>query len=106
MAEQSKTSSLKETLRQTQTQLRKFEQETDSLNFRNKQMERRIISLQEDFIKESSKKQSSKEKTKNIVTQNSNEPDPLLFEELQKKLIENAQLTSVVNFPIPCNEIS
>lgn len=61
-------------------------------------MERRIIALQEDFSKESIKKQSSKEKLKNVVQQNSNEPDPLLFEELQKKIIENAQLSSVVTF--------
>lgn len=60
-------------------------------------MERRIIALQEDFSKESNKKQSSKEKAKIVVQQNFNEPDPFLFEELQKKIIENAQLTSVVN---------
>lgn len=97
LSEQSKSASLRETLRQKETQLRRSEAEADSLNFRNKQMERRIIALQEDFSKESNKKQSSKEKVKN-VQQNFNESDPLLFEELQKKIIENAQLTSVVIF--------
>lgn len=84
------------TVRQKETQLRKSEQEADSLNFRNKQMERRIIALQDDFKKETNKKQSSKEKLKSVV--HSDEPDRLLFEELQKKIIENAQLTSVVIF--------
>ncbi|KAL5274523.1 PPP1R21.2 family protein [Megaselia abdita] len=95
LAEQSKTSSIRENLRQKETQLRKSETETDSLNFRNKQMERRIIALQEDFSKESNKKQSGKDKVRNVA-HNSSETDPLLFAELQKKIIENAQLTSVV----------
>ncbi|KAL5274524.1 PPP1R21.2 family protein [Megaselia abdita] len=96
LAEQSKTSSIRENLRQKETQLRKSETETDSLNFRNKQMERRIIALQEDFSKESNKKQSGKDKVRNVA-HNSSETDPLLFAELQKKIIENAQLTSVID---------
>lgn len=100
--EQNKNSSLREVLRQRETSLRRAEQEVDSLSFRNKQLELRVASLQEDFekeVKKSTKNQkvSNKVRTHENVGDAPNHSETILAEELQKKIMENAQLTSLVS---------
>ncbi|CAD7092391.1 unnamed protein product [Hermetia illucens] len=100
--EQNKNSSLREVLRQRETSLRRAEQEVDSLSFRNKQLELRVASLQEDFekeVKKSTKNQkvSNKVRTHENVGDALNHSETILAEELQKKIMENAQLTSLID---------
>lgn len=97
--EQSKNSNLRETLRQKETALRRAEQEADSLGFRNKQLEHRVASLQDDLEKEtkkSNKNQKANHKVKADIVSDA-QTDPILAEELQKKIFENAQLTSLID---------
>lgn len=106
--EQNKTSSLRETLRNKETTLRKVEQEVDSLGFRNKQLEHRVESLQEDLVSANNNKKGKVRATDsfNTFTSSSNgakiqtsiesTSDPILSEEFQKKILENAKLTSDV----------
>ncbi|XP_031621434.1 protein phosphatase 1 regulatory subunit 21 [Contarinia nasturtii] len=98
--EQNKSASLRDTVRDNETNLRRAEQEIDSLGFRNKQLEHRVASLQDDLNKDASKKggkiSKSKDKTANtnsshMSTESSSQ---VLSEEFQKKIFECAQLTS------------
>lgn len=103
--EQNKSSCLRETLRIRETSLRRVEQEVDSLGFRNKQLEHRVATLQEDFERESkgkSNKNVKLNKTKNnndtvaVAAGLSGVNDPIFSEELHKKIFENAELVSLV----------
>lgn len=103
LEEQNKSAGLRESLRQKDTSLRRFEQEVDSLGFRNKQLEHRVASLQEDLDRESKQKQTnknskiSKSKPSAIeATNNDIASDKLFVEEFQKKILENSQLVSLV----------
>lgn len=98
--EQNKSAKLSEIVRVNETNLRRAEQEVDSLGFRNKQLEHRVASLQDDLNKDSGKKGGKNVKSKDKST-NSNstaplppEPSSVLSEEFQKKIFECAQLTS------------
>lgn len=102
LEEQNKTGGLRESVRSKEIDLRRVEQEVESLSFRNKQLEHRVASLQEDLSKDAAKKGSKGSKSKS-----NSDPSPLgpssseldctlLSEELQKKIIECAQLTSMV----------
>lgn len=84
-----------------------MEQEVDSLGFRNKQLEHRVESLQEDLNSASNSKKGKSRGTSNnkliigtdgvnTIAANENESDPILSEEFQKKILENAKLTSNV----------
>ncbi|XP_055853947.1 protein phosphatase 1 regulatory subunit 21 [Episyrphus balteatus] len=121
--EQTKSSTLRETLRQKETSLRRSEHEVDSLGFRNKQLERRVASLQEDIASKENRKSNKNQKsdaTNNGKTKSSssagggsgagqdttgsrfadyfdNTQEVLIFEELQKKILENAELTSSID---------
>lgn len=86
---------LRESLRLKESSLRKQEQEVDSLGFRNKQLEFRVISLQEDLAGNSSNKK--KNNNKNVKSESFLD-DSVITEELQKKTLENAQLTFLVRF--------
>lgn len=102
--EQNKCATLRESLRVKEIDLRRVEQEIDSLGFRNKQLEHRVASLQDDLSKDSAKKQPKGLKLKlksdsspSHSSQTCSSADAtLLSEELQKKIIECAQLTSTV----------
>lgn len=83
-------------MRLKESSLRRSEQEVDSLGFRNKQLEFRVINLQEDLAGTSSNKK--KNNGKNVKT-DSFLDDSVITEELQKKTLENAQLTFVVRNP-------
>lgn len=120
LEEQSKNSTLRETLRQKETSLRRSEQEVDSLGFRNKQLERRVASLQDDIASKENRKsnknqksdattiakaksntsagqQESSSSTSRFADYFDNTQEVLIFEELQKKILENAELTSSVS---------
>lgn len=103
LEEQNKSAGLRESLRQKDTSLRRFEQEVDSLGFRNKQLEHRVASLQEDLDRESKQKQTNKNskitKTKPSTVESTNNDiasDKLFVEEFQKKILENSQLVSLI----------
>lgn len=103
LEEQNKNSSLRDAVRDNETNLRRAEQEIDSLGFRNKQLEHRVASLQDDLNKDASKKMGkntkSKDKTSNANSSHvSIEPSSqVLSEEFQKKIFECAQLTSAMS---------
>lgn len=97
MEEQNKNLVLRESLRNKEADLRRVEQEVDSLNFRNNQLEHRVAALQDDLSCSTSKKSLKGSKTK----LQSNVPDGDLSsmvhsEEFQKKILECAQLSSSI----------
>uniref|UniRef100_A0A182W1B9 KLRAQ domain-containing protein n=1 Tax=Anopheles minimus TaxID=112268 RepID=A0A182W1B9_9DIPT len=98
--EQNKNSSLRESLRLKEATLRKSEQEVDSLGFRNKQLERRVAALQENLEHELKKASGGKTlKTKSSNNDLNAVPGSeasVIAEELQKKILENAQLSNSV----------
>lgn len=101
LEEQNKSSTLRETLRVKEATLRKTEQEVDSLGFRNKQLERTVAKLQEDLeleLKKVSSKGGGSKSSRSSSNVGSVDPSgvdaQLLTEELQKKILENAQLVT------------
>lgn len=110
LEEQSRATSLREQLRRKESILRRSEQELDSLTFRNKQLELRVATLQNELaIIEGRKhdkarennfvgKTPSKLSIKHSATAVESEKiiDALFIEELEKKILENAQLTTLV----------
>lgn len=110
LEEQSRATSLREQLRRKESILRRSEQELDSLTFRNKQLELRVATLQNELaIIEGRKhdkarennfvgKTTSKLSIKHSATAVESEKiiDALFIEELEKKILENAQLTTLV----------
>lgn len=102
LEEQNKNATLREAVRLKETNLRRVEQEVDSLGFRNKQLEHRVASLQDDLSKDTAKKGGKNAKSKDKTNhQNSvqmpTEPSSVLSEEFQKKIFECAQLTSTLS---------
>lgn len=106
LEEQNKNAVLREQLRLKDASFRRLEQEVDSLGFRNKQLEHRCASLQEDLECESKKQQGKGGKVNN---KNNNKltnsgalatpppvPDEIISKELQNKIFENAKLASTV----------
>uniref|UniRef100_A0A182ND18 KLRAQ domain-containing protein n=1 Tax=Anopheles dirus TaxID=7168 RepID=A0A182ND18_9DIPT len=99
--EQNKNSSMRETLRLKEATLRKSEQEVDSLGFRNKQLERRVAALQENLeheLKKASGGKTLKTKSSNndLNAAGQGTDASVIAEELQKKILENAQLSNSV----------
>lgn len=88
LEEHNKNACLRESLRLKELSLRRSEQELDSMGFRNKQLEFRVINFQEDLAGSSSNKKRNN--NKNVRSES------FLDEELQKTTLENAQLTFVV----------
>ncbi|XP_032579266.1 protein phosphatase 1 regulatory subunit 21 [Drosophila sechellia] len=107
LEEQSKEASLREQLQQYATSLRRTEQEVDSLGFRNKQLESRVSQLQQEISVHEQPKKKDKDSGGRRALQSNSRPDAdpasdaaqeaLIFEELQKKIMENAQLTSLID---------
>ncbi|CAK1551008.1 unnamed protein product [Leptosia nina] len=95
--EQAKSNELRDLLREKEKSLRKGELEIDSLSFRNQQLTRRVSVLQEE-IEQTQSKGTKKEKRKDdkpSTSASSAALDPgILQEELQKKILENAQYAS------------
>uniref|UniRef100_A0AAG5CQP0 Protein phosphatase 1 regulatory subunit 21 N-terminal domain-containing protein n=1 Tax=Anopheles atroparvus TaxID=41427 RepID=A0AAG5CQP0_ANOAO len=100
LEEQGKNSSLRETLRAKEATLRKSEQEVDSLGFRNKQLEKRVAALQENIeyeLKKTTAGKASKTKSSNSEANAVPGSDSgVIAEELQKKILENAKLSNMV----------
>ncbi|XP_065722275.2 protein phosphatase 1 regulatory subunit 21 [Drosophila suzukii] len=107
LEEQSKEASLREQLQQYATSLRRTEQEVDSLGFRNKQLESRVSQLQQEISVHEQPKKKDKDPGGRRGVQGNSRPEAeaasdaaqevLIFEELQKKIMENAQLTSLID---------
>lgn len=106
--EQSKGESLREQLRQSETALRRSEQEVDSLGFRNRQLEHRVAALQDEIAKREGRTKTDKEHLRKHTLAGKSDvavadgigdlgQDALIFEELQKKIMENANLTTMVD---------
>lgn len=111
--EQSKGDSLREQLRQSETALRRSEQEVDSLGFRNRQLEHRVAVLQDEIATREGRNKRDKHDGRKRTIAGKGESlqasegsitgavgdlaqDALIFEELQKKIMENAELTTMV----------
>lgn len=98
LEEQNKNACLREQLRIKDANFRRLEQEADSLGFRNKQLEHRVATLQDDLDKEGKKKgNKNKNKSAPPPQQVNFRDDPIFSEELTKKIFENAQLTSLLD---------
>lgn len=116
--DQEKDIGLKEQLQQCNTALRRSEQEVDSLGFRNKQLESRVFQLQQEISAHEQRKKKEKDTgnrrgllmggshsrpdalgdaSANVHAEANAAQEALIFEELQKKIMENAQLTSLVS---------
>lgn len=110
---------MKETIRLKEVDLRRSEQEVDSLTFRNKQLELRVATLQDELEKQQGKQKKGKSSgngTNHLIGVNHNNHDTfsassvhnstttsnrlmdenVVAEEFQKKIIENAQLISLL----------
>uniref|UniRef100_A0A2A4IU10 Protein phosphatase 1 regulatory subunit 21 N-terminal domain-containing protein n=1 Tax=Heliothis virescens TaxID=7102 RepID=A0A2A4IU10_HELVI len=96
--EQAKSNELRDTLKEKEKCLRKGELEIDSLTFRNQQLTRRVSVLQDELDAlqlKLTKKSKSKGDDKQPAASSAGALDSgLLQEELQKKIIENAQFAS------------
>ncbi|PZC71828.1 hypothetical protein B5X24_HaOG212403 [Helicoverpa armigera] len=96
--EQAKSNELRDTLKEKEKCLRKGELEIDSLTFRNQQLTRRVSVLQDELDAlqlKLTKKTKSKGDDKQPAASSAAALDSgLLQEELQKKIIENAQFAS------------
>lgn len=99
LEEQHKGGGLKETIRLKEVELRRSEQEVDSLTFRNKQLEHRVATLQDELEKQQGKQKRIQKANGNTLTNHQNALNnnaSLVAEEFQKKIIENAQLISLL----------
>ncbi|XP_057338987.1 protein phosphatase 1 regulatory subunit 21 [Microplitis mediator] len=96
--EQTRNSELKEQLKEKDVSLRRAEQELDSLIFRNQQLTKRVTVLQDELDKSQNKSKKGKSKS----SENKDQPPPpppnhVYVEEFKKKIVENAQLQSVIS---------
>lgn len=87
---------MQEQLKEKEVEIRRAEQELDSLTFRNQQLTKRVTVLQEelDEVQNKGKKNRSKSSEKKNVSCPLPVPNHILDEEFQKKIVENAQLVS------------
>ncbi|XP_072031311.1 protein phosphatase 1 regulatory subunit 21-like [Amphiura filiformis] len=86
--EQGKQTEIKDSVRERDQRIRKFEQEIDSLSFRNQQLTKRVNVLQEELDNVDIKGK----KTKNDQGTASSSPSSVIGEELKNKIEENAKL--------------
>lgn len=91
--EQTKNIELTDLVKKHEQTMRKRDQEIESLVFRNEQLTKRIMVLQQDLQNNTNAK---KNKNKLTETSSYNEMD-VVNEELQKKIMENAQLFNTVS---------
>lgn len=84
---------LKDIVKECEQKIRKHDQEMESLTFRNDQLTKRISVLQQELLSNNHSK-----KTKGKLVETITHPNlSVLDEELHKKIIENAQLISLVS---------
>lgn len=91
LEEQAKNIELKDTIKKHEQKIRKHDQEMESLTFRNEQLTKRISVLQQE-LQVNSHAKKGKNKNETIIQSDTS----VLDEELQKKILENAQLVSSV----------
>ena len=95
--EQARNVDIREQLKEKEVELRRAEQELDSLSFRNQQLTKRITVLQEELDKTQNKSKKGRNKSAENNSQISAPPNHILDEEFQKKIVENAQLLSQIS---------
>ncbi|XP_033315708.1 spindle pole body component 110 isoform X2 [Bombus bifarius] len=95
--EQARNADIREQLKEKEVELRRAEQELDSLSFRNQQLTKRITVLQEELDKAQNKSKKGKNKLSENNSQVLTSPNHILDEEFQKKIVENAQLLSQIS---------
>lgn len=98
--EQARNGDIRNQLKEKEVELRRAEQEIDSLTFRNQQLTKRITVLQEELDKTQNKPKKGKNKAPETNSQISAPlppPNNILDEEFQKKIVENAQLLSQIS---------
>ncbi|XP_053976435.1 protein phosphatase 1 regulatory subunit 21 [Hylaeus volcanicus] len=95
--EQKRNADIREQLKEKEVELRKAEQELDSLSFRNQQLTKRITVLQEELDKTQIKSKKGKSKLLESNSQIPVHPNHILDEEFKKKIVENAQLLSQIS---------
>lgn len=91
--EQAKNVELKETINSQEQKLRKFNQETESLTFRNEQLMKRVSVLQQELQVNSLGKKSKSKNHEHTVQNNFS----VLDEELHNKIVENASLICTIS---------
>jgi len=87
--EQEKTKTLQETVRQKDQSIRKYEQEIDSLQFRNDQLSKRVAVLQEELDEYDGKNRRGKSRIDGMTRSDDND---VKDQELQIKIQENERL--------------
>ncbi|KAK2560435.1 Protein phosphatase 1 regulatory subunit 21 [Acropora cervicornis] len=92
--EQGKTKTLQENVRQKDQSIRKFEQEIDSLQFRNDQLSKRVAILQEELDEYDGKNRRGKTRVDGVTRPDDND---VKDQELQIKIQENERLQREVN---------
>ncbi|XP_076302362.1 uncharacterized protein LOC143220628 [Lasioglossum baleicum] len=95
--EQARNADIREQLKEKEVELRRAEQELDSLSFRNQQLTKRVTVLQEELDKTQNKSKKGKNKLSENNSQVLTSPNHILDEEFQKKIVENAQLLSQIS---------
>ncbi|XP_014226544.1 protein phosphatase 1 regulatory subunit 21 [Trichogramma pretiosum] len=90
--EQTRNAETKEQLKVKEVELRRAEQELDSLTFRNQQLTKRVTVLQEDLDNIQNKTKKTKSKNESKAQTVPVPPNHILDEEFQKKIVENATL--------------
>jgi len=96
--EQARNTDIRNQLKEKEVEVRRAEQEIDSLTFRNQQLTKRITVLQEELDKAQNKSKKSKIRAPDNNSQISAAPlNNILDEEFQKKIVENAQLLSQIS---------
>ncbi|KAJ3637497.1 hypothetical protein MTP99_000950 [Tenebrio molitor] len=88
--EQARNNELKDVVKKHEQKIRKHDQEMESVTFRNEQLTKRISVLQQELQVNSHVKKGKNKSTENILQSDTS----VLDEELQKKILENAQLVS------------
>lgn len=95
--EQTRNTDIRNQLKEKEVELRRAEQELDSLTFRNQQLTKRITVLQEELDKVQNKPKKGRSKVPENNSQVPAPPNNILDEEFQKKIVENAQLLSQIS---------
>lgn len=91
--EQTKSSELRDTLKEREQSLRKAEQEMDSLSFRNQQLTKRVTVLQDELDSMTKAKKNKSKIPDSHVGCNSE----VMGEELHKTITENAKLLTLLH---------
>ncbi|XP_041351429.1 protein phosphatase 1 regulatory subunit 21-like [Gigantopelta aegis] len=96
--EQIETEKLKDLIKERDQSVRKYEQEVDSLSFRNQQLTKRVLFLQDELEHTESSKKKNKHKDNEVSRHDdASQANSVLSEELHSKIEENALLHKKVH---------